>query len=68
MTYHLESDSTAIYFWRDGGPCIAILPVDQDRPEAERFARLLLAAANNIRHGEVAIRPPHQKPISTASI
>ena len=38
MTYHLESDSTAIYFWRDGGPCIAILPVDQDpllwfRPE-----------------------------------
>ena len=47
MTYHLESDSTAIYLWRDGGPCIAILPVDQDRPEAVRLARLLLAAANS---------------------
>ena len=46
-TYHLESDSTAIYLWRDGGPCIAILPVDQDRQEAERLARLLLAAANS---------------------
>ena len=68
MTYHLESDSTAIYLWRDGGPCIAILPKREDQWEAERFAQVLLAAANNIRHGEVAIRPPHQKPISTASI
>jgi len=47
MTYHLESDSTAIYLWRDGGPCIAILPVDQDRPEAERLARKFLVAANS---------------------
>jgi len=47
MTYHLESDSTALYIWRDGGPCVAILPVHQDRPEAERLARLLLAAANS---------------------
>jgi len=47
MTYHLESDSTAIYLWRDGGPCVAILPVDQDRQEAERFAQMLLAAANS---------------------
>ena len=47
MTYHLESDSTALYIWRDGGPCVAILPVDQDRQEAEQLARLLLAAANS---------------------
>ena len=47
MTYHLEFDSFALSLWRDGGPCIAIFPVDQDRPEAERFARLLLAAANS---------------------
>jgi len=46
MTYHLEQDSTALYLWRDGGPCVCIFPVDQDRQEAERFARLLLAAAN----------------------
>jgi len=45
--YHLESDATALYLWRDGGPCVAILPVDQDRQEAERFAQVLLAAANS---------------------
>ena len=47
MTYHLESDSTALYIWRDGGPCVAILPKGEDRWEAERFARVLLAAANS---------------------
>ena len=46
MSYHLESDSTALYLWRDGGPCMAILPVDKDRPEAERLAQVLLVAAN----------------------
>ena len=56
MTYHLESDSTAIYLWRDGGPCIAILPVDQDRQEAVKLARLLLAAANGPEGGEEAPR------------
>ena len=45
-TYHLEYDSTALYLWRYGGPCVCIFPVDQVRQEAERFARLLLAAAN----------------------
>ena len=51
-SYHLESDATALYVWRDGGPCVAILPVDQDRQEAERLARMLLAAANGPEGGK----------------
>ena len=45
-TYHLERDSTALYLWRTGGPCVAILPADADRQEAETLAKLLLTAAN----------------------
>mgnify|MGYP001566407541 CR=1 FL=1 len=48
--YHLERDSTAIYLWRTGGPCVAILPAGEDRQEAERLATRLLKAANG---GEV---------------
>jgi len=54
MTYHLESDSTAIYLWRDGGPCIAILPTGEERQEAVKLARLLLAAANGPEGGKEA--------------
>lgn len=46
MTYHLESDATAYYLWRDGGPCIAIITRGGDRPETERLAKKLLKAAN----------------------
>ena len=53
MTYHLESDATAIYLWRDGGPCIAILPKREDQWEAERFAQVLLAAANSPEGGKL---------------
>ena len=56
MTYHLESDATAIYLWRDGGPCVCIFPVDRDRPEARqeavKLAQVLLAAANGPEGGK----------------
>lgn len=45
MTYHIERDSTALYIWRDGGPCVAILP-RENWAEAEQLAGMLLAAAN----------------------
>ncbi len=44
--YHLESHPGRWEIWRTGGPCVAILPADEDRQEAEKLARLLLKAAN----------------------
>ena len=44
--YHLEHHPGRWEIWRTGGPCVAILPADEDRQEAERLARLLLKAAN----------------------
>lgn len=51
-TYHLEHHPGRWEIWRTGGPCVAILPVDADRREAETLARLLVAAANSPARGE----------------
>ena len=52
MTYHLERHPGRLEIWRTGGPCVAILPVDEDRQEAEKLAKLLLKSANGDPDGQ----------------
>lgn len=44
--YHLEHHPGRWEIWLTGGPCVTILPEDDDRPEAERLARVMVKAAN----------------------
>ena len=52
MLYHLEHHPDRWEIWRTGGPCVAILPADQDRQEAEKLAKVMVKAANSLKGNE----------------